>query len=67
MFSDKWSSATGEQTTTCAEDSSVCPTAAKLAKLQRVEFWAEGAAGLVHLEVQGVFAENAAGECTTVV
>jgi len=67
MFSDKWSSATGEQTTTCAEDSSVCPTAAKLAKLQRLEFWAEGASGLVHLEVQGVFAENAAGERTTVV
>merc|ERR1712087_1099623 len=24
-FSDKWSSATGEQTTTCAQDSDVCP------------------------------------------
>merc|ERR1712151_1089614 len=61
-FSDKWSSATGEQTTTCAEDSSVCPTASKLSKIRRVEFWGEGASGKLHLEVQGVSAENAAGD-----
>lgn len=61
-FSDKWSSATGEQTTTCAEDAGVCPTAAKLAKIQRVEFWGEGALGKLHLEVESVSAENAAGE-----
>merc|ERR1711874_950331 len=60
-FSDKWSSATGEQTTTCAEDESVCPTAAKLAKIQRVEFWGEGALGKLHLEVQSVSAESATG------
>merc|ERR1712048_103431 len=35
-FSDKSSSATGEQTTTCADDASVCPTASKLSKIQRV-------------------------------
>merc|ERR1711948_57613 len=34
-FSDKWSSATGEQTTTCAENKDVCPTASKLSKIQR--------------------------------
>lgn len=61
-FSDKWSSATGEQTTTCAEDSSVCPTASKLSKIQRVEFWGEGASGKLHLEVQSVSAESASGE-----
>merc|ERR1711988_1670565 len=61
-FSDKWSSATGEQTTTCAEDADVCPTAAKLKKIQRVEFWGEGALGKLHLEVQSVRAENASGE-----
>lgn len=61
-FSDKWSSATGEQTTTCAEDADVCPTAAKLKKIQRVEFWGEGALGKLHLEVQSVSAENASGE-----
>lgn len=60
-FSDKWSSATGEQTTTCADDASVCPTAAKLKKIQRVEFWGEGALGKLHLEVQSVSAESASG------
>merc|ERR1711918_230560 len=59
QFSDKWSSATGEQTTTCADDSDVCPTAKKLAAIQRVEFWGEGAAGKLHLEVESVSAENA--------
>merc|ERR1712151_463696 len=33
-FSDKWSSATGEQTTTCADDKDVCPTAQKLSRIQ---------------------------------
>merc|ERR1711957_213567 len=61
-FSDKWSSATGEQTTTCEDDEDVCPTAAKLAKIQRLEFWGEGALGKLHLEVQSVSAETAAGE-----
>lgn len=60
-FSDKWSSATGEQTTTCANDSDVCLTASKLAKLQMIEFWGEGAAGNVHLEVKSVSAEGASG------
>jgi len=60
-FSDKWSSATGEQTTTCAQDKDVCPTAAKLSSIQRVEFWAEGASGKVHLEVESVYAESKDG------
>merc|ERR1711879_869437 len=61
-FSDKWSSATGEQTTTCAQSKDVCPTAAKLSHIQRVEFWGEGAAGKLHLEVQSVSAEKSSGE-----
>merc|ERR1712187_627859 len=61
-FSDKWSSATGEQTTTCADSKDVCPTASKLSKIQRVEFWGVGASGKLHLEVQSVSAENASGE-----
>jgi len=60
-FSDKWSSATGEQTTTCADDADVCPTAAKLAKIQMIEFWGEGASGKLHLEVQSVSAESSSG------
>jgi len=61
-FSDKWSSATGEQTVTCADDADVCATAAKLAKIQMLEFWGEGASGKVHLEVKSVSAESASGE-----
>merc|ERR1712224_848891 len=57
-FTDKWSSATGEPTTTCAEDSSVCPTASKLSKIQRIEVWGEGKAGKVHIEVKSVRAES---------
>jgi hypothetical protein len=66
-FSDKWSSATGEQTVTCAADASVCPTAAKLAKIQRVEFWGEGALGKLHLEVKSVRAESTSGESLVLV
>merc|ERR1712107_698843 len=60
-FSDKWSSATGEQTTTCAESADVCPTASKLSKIQRMEFWGEGANGKLHLEVKSVSAEDSTG------
>jgi len=60
-FSDKWSSATGEQTTTCAQSTDVCPTASKLSKIKRFEFWGEGANGKLHLEVKEVTAEDAAG------
>jgi len=66
-FSDKWSSATGEQTTTCADDSDVCLTADKLAKIQMIELWGEGAGGKVHLEVNSISAENADGERFVVV
>merc|ERR1712194_974386 len=61
-FSDKWSSATGEQTVTCADDDDVCPTASKLSKIQRIEFWGEGALGKLHLEIESVSAESASGE-----
>jgi len=53
-FSDKWSPATGEQTTTCAADSDVCPKASTLAAIKRFELWAEGADGKVHLEVKSI-------------
>merc|ERR1712039_365883 len=56
LFSDLWSSATGEHTKECADDASACLTAAKLAKIQRIEVWAEGVAGKVHLEVQKISA-----------
>merc|ERR1712203_93944 len=61
-FSDKWSSATGEHTEECAKNKDVCPTAEKLSKIQRMEFWGEGAAGKLHLEIKSVSAEKASGE-----
>jgi lipocalin len=66
-FSDKWSSATGEQTTTCAESADVCPTASKLSKISRMEFWGEGANGKLHLEVKAVSAEDASGNAVQLV
>ncbi|CAE8694189.1 unnamed protein product, partial [Polarella glacialis] len=59
-FSDKWSPSTGEQTATCAQDSSVCPTAARLVAIERLEVWAEGALGKVHLEVKSISVGSAA-------
>jgi len=66
-FSDKWSSATGEQTTTCVQSADVCPTAAKLAKIQRVELWGEGANGKLHIEVQSISAEDASGNVLQII
>jgi len=59
-FSDMWSPATGEHTKECKDDADVCPTASGLKKLKRIEVWAEGALGKVHLEVQSIAAESAA-------
>ena len=59
-FSDLWSSATGEHTRDCSDDQSACLTAAKLKKIQRVELWAEGKAGKVHLEIESISVEAAA-------
>lgn len=60
-FSDMWSPATGEQTKTCAQDKTVCPTPADLAKIIRIEVWAEGVAGKVHLELKSISSAPASG------
>merc|ERR1712048_80618 len=60
-FSDKWSSATGELTTLCKDDASVCPSAKKLKNVQRVAIWGEGAAGKVHIEVDSISIESQSG------
>lgn len=57
-FSDKWSSATGEQTSTCKQESSVCPTEEKLKKIQAIGIWAEGKEGHVHLEIESISARS---------
>lgn len=61
-FSDLWSSATGEHTKECSDDASACLTSKKLSKIQRLEVWAEGVAGKIHLEVQEVSIEPASIE-----
>jgi len=57
-FSDKWSPSTGDQTTTCEKDASVCPTAKTLQGIERIEVWAEGANGKIHLEIQSISAAS---------
>jgi len=56
-FSSKWSQATGDATTKCSDDPSVCPTPEALANIKDMEFWAEGYAGDVALDVQMITAE----------
>ena len=58
-FSDMWSPATGEHTKECKDDPDVCPTATGLQKIKRIELWAEGTLGKVHLEVESISAEPA--------
>merc|ERR1719361_3313568 len=65
-FSDKWSSATGEPTTLCSDDPSVCPTANKLKNVQRVSIWGEGTAGKVYIEVDSVALEPPAAPLSSV-
>ena len=55
-FSSEWDPATGDQTVTCAEDPKVCPTADDLARIRRIELWAEGAKGDARIEVKSISA-----------
>jgi len=65
-FSDRWSPATGEQTTKCAEDADVCPTAAALKAIKRFELWAEGVDGKVDLQLKSIRAEAASAAALAV-
>jgi hypothetical protein len=56
-FSDRWAPATGEHTSTCTQDTSTCVTAHTLTGIQRIELWAEGATGNVHIELKSIGAE----------
>ena len=53
-FSDHWSPYTGDLNVECKDDKSVCITEKALRNIQRVEIWAEGASGKVHLEVKSI-------------
>jgi hypothetical protein len=56
-FSDLWAPATGDHTSVCANDPSTCVTAEILSGIQRIEFWAEGADGNIHIELKSISAE----------
>merc|ERR1711962_1391179 len=58
-FSDLWSPSTGDQTVTCSEDSSVCPTEKELARIRDIQIWAEGVNGEIHLEIKSIYARIA--------
>ena len=60
-FSDLWSAATGDPTSTCAEDASACVTAKTLAGIKRVEIWAEGVGGEIEIDLKAITAKPAAG------
>ena len=55
-FSSEWDPATGDQTVTCAEDPKVCPTFDDLARIRRIELWAEGVKGDARIEVKSISA-----------
>jgi hypothetical protein len=55
-FTRCWSDATGEAIKTCADDSSVCPTTARLQDMQSIQVWAEGKVGDVKIDIQSVSA-----------
>jgi len=58
-FSDLWSPSTGDQTVTCKEDTTVCPTEKDLGNIQDIQIWAEGVNGEVHLEIESIAARMA--------
>jgi len=53
-FTRCWSDSTGEAIKTCADDSSVCPTADRLQNLQSLQVWAEGKVGDVKIDMRSV-------------
>jgi len=57
-FSDKWHPTSGQHSVECADDASVCPTAAKLGSINRFELWAEEFNGEIDLEVKSIAAES---------
>ena len=49
----------GDHTKECTDDASVCLTAQKLKKIQRVALWGEGAGGKAHLEIKSIYFSKA--------
>lgn len=60
-FSNSWSSATGEPVKKCSDDPKVCPTEKNKRSIEQFQIWAEGHAGVYHLEMESIGATNASG------
>jgi len=55
-FSYDWDAATGDQKTTCAENTDNCPSIEALQDIFSIALWAEGVEGDVHLVLASIYA-----------
>lgn len=62
-FTKCWDDSTGDAIHTCEEDSRFCPSSSRLANLQTISIWAEGAAADLTLTIESI----AAYGCTTTI
>jgi hypothetical protein len=62
-FTKCWDDATGEPITTCSDNADFCPPTSRLADLETLSVWAEGAEGDVKIEIQSI----AAYDCSSFV
>jgi len=56
QFTKCWDDSTGDAIKTCEEDSRFCPSADRLANMQTISVWAEGAAADLTLTIQSIAA-----------
>lgn len=55
-FTDYWNDGSGDPIKTCQDNKIYCPDKGTLQNMKTVQFWAEGVAGKVHLEVKEISA-----------
>lgn len=64
-FTDYWDDATGNPIKTCEEGKIYCPDESTLRNMKTMQFWGEGIAGKVHLEVKAISAYGCTTNSTT--
>jgi len=64
-FSNAWDDATGDILVECADDERLCLTEGILRDIKNMQIWGEGRGGIVHLEIEKIFATGC-GEKTAV-
>lgn len=57
-FSNAWDAATGDITTGCADDPRLCLEEDVLTEIGQIQVWAEGVGGVVHLEIEKIYADG---------